>query len=154
YRSGTLPDVGLDAFLADYGHRTAAEVDIGVPRWREDPTPVFGTIANYLRLQNPEQAPDRRFERAAAAAEAKLTELHGRAVQTRPSRGCIAAFLRHRSRSLTGMREYAKFAWLIPYAEMRRQLIQAGTDLVAAGVLDAAEDIMLLDLDEAHTAVH
>lgn len=152
YQRGQLPDVGIDAFLDDYGHRTAAEVDIGVPRWREDPSPVFGTIANYLRLQDPEQAPDRRFERAAAAAEAKLTELRARSVRARPIRGRIATLLMRRSRSLTGMREYAKFAWLVPYAEMRRQLKLAGADLVAAGVLDTAEDIMLLELDEACAA--
>lgn len=152
YRYGQLPDVGIDVFLDDYGHRAAAEVDIGIPRWREDPSPVFGIVANYLRLQDPEQTPDRRFERAAAAAEAKLAELCARAVRVRPVRGRIAAFLMRRSRSLTGMREYAKFAWLVPYAEMRRQLVLAGADLVAAGVLDAAEDIMLLELDEARAA--
>lgn len=154
HRRGQLPDVGIDAFLDDYGHRTAAEVDIGVPRWREDPTPVFSTIANYLRLRDPEQAPERRFERAAAAAGAKLAELRARAVRARPVRGRVAAFLMRRSRSLTGMREYAKFAWLVPYAEMRRHLVLAGADLVAAGVLDAAEDIMLLELDEARAAAH
>ncbi|GAB2751582.1 phosphoenolpyruvate synthase [Salinifilum aidingensis] len=153
YRRGELPDVGIDAFLDDYGHRTAAEVDIGVPRWREDPAPVFGAVANYLRLQDPQQAPERRFEQAAAAAEAKLAELSARAVRVRPIRGRIAAFLMRRSRSLTGMREYAKFTWLIPYAEMRRQLVLAGEELAAAGVLDAAEDIMFLELDEARAAV-
>ncbi|MBA8826179.1 pyruvate,water dikinase [Saccharopolyspora lacisalsi] len=153
YRRGELPDIGIDAFLDDYGHRTAAEVDIGVPRWREDPSPVFGAVANYLRLQDPEQAPERRFERAAAAAEAKLAELSARAVRARPVRGRIAAFLMRRSRSLTGMREYAKFTWLIPYAEMRRQLVLAGEELAAADLLDAPEDIMFLELEEAHAAV-
>ncbi|GAB3301920.1 PEP/pyruvate-binding domain-containing protein [Parasphingorhabdus pacifica] len=153
YRRGELPDVGIDTFLETYGHRTAAEVDIGVPRWREDPTPVFGTIANYLRLQDPEQAPDHRFEQAAEAAEAKLAELSARAVRARPLRGRAAAFLMRRSRALTGMREYAKFAWLVPYAEMRHQLVLAGKGLVAAGVLDVPEDIMFLELDEARAAV-
>ena len=69
YRGGTLPDIGMSAFLDDYGHRAVAEVGIGVPRWEEDPTPVFAMVANYLRLTDPEQAPDRRFERAAAAAD-------------------------------------------------------------------------------------
>ncbi|RCW39625.1 pyruvate,water dikinase [Halopolyspora algeriensis] len=153
YRRGELPDVGIDAFLDNYGHRAAAEVDIGVPRWREDPSPVFGAVANYLRLQDPEQAPDRRFEQAAAAAETKLEELSARAVRARPVRGRVAAFLMRRSRSLTGMREYAKFAWLVPYAEMRRQLVLAGADLVAAGVLEASEDIMFLEPDEVRAAI-
>lgn len=152
YRCGTLPEVGIDAFLETYGHRAAAEVDIGVPRWREDPAPVFATVANYLRLQDAEQAPDLRFERAAATAETKLGELSDRAVRARPVRGRIAAFLMRRSRSLTGMRELAKFAWLVPFAEMRRQLVLAGHDLAAAGVLDHAEDIMFLEVGEARAA--
>ncbi|GAB3478557.1 PEP/pyruvate-binding domain-containing protein [Nocardiopsis coralliicola] len=152
YRSGKLPDIGLAGFLDVYGHRTAGEVDIGVPRWRDDPSPVFATIANYLKLDDPEQAPDRRFARAAAAAEAKLAELGSRAVRARPVRGRIARFLMQRSRELTGMREYAKFAWLVPYAEIRRQLVLAGESLVAAGVLDTAEDVMFLTRDEVRAA--
>lgn len=152
YRRGELPEIGLDTFLEEYGHRAAAEVDIGIPRWRDDPSPVFGAVANYLRMEDPEQAPDRRFERAATAAEEKLGELSARAKRARPVRGRIAAFLMRRSRSLTGMREYAKFAWLIPFAEMRRQLVRAGEDLADAGVLEKAEDIMFLELDEACAA--
>ncbi len=148
YLRGDLPDIGLDAFLDAYGHRSAAEVDIGVPRWSEDPAPVFGSITNYLRLEDPDQAPDRRFERAAAAAEDKLAELASRAVRARPVRGSIAVFLMRRSRELTGMREYAKFAWLVPYAQMRRQLLLAGAELAAHGLLDAADDVFFLGLDE------
>ncbi len=31
YRAGALPDIGLDGFLRTYGHRGAAEVDVGLP---------------------------------------------------------------------------------------------------------------------------
>ncbi|MFE1166400.1 PEP/pyruvate-binding domain-containing protein [Nocardiopsis sp. NPDC058789] len=153
YLRGELPDIGLDAFLDSYGHRTAAEVDIGVPRWREDPAPVFGTVANYLRLEDPEQAPDRRFERARAAAEATLAELGPRAVRSRPVRGAIAVFLMRRSRELAGMREYAKFAWLVPFAEMRRQLLLVGADLADEGRLTGADDVFFLRVDEVRAAV-
>ncbi|WP_460778290.1 PEP-utilizing enzyme, partial [Nocardiopsis nanhaiensis] len=153
YLHGDLPDIGLESFLYSYGHRAAAEVDIGVSRWREDPAPVFGSIANYLLLQDPEQAPDRRFERAEAAAEAKLAELSARAVRARPVRGRIAAFLMRRSRSLAGMREYAKFAWLVPFAEMRRQLLLVGEDLASQGLLTEAGDVFFLAPDEIRSAV-
>ncbi len=149
YAAGELPDIGLEGFLDAYGHRTAAEVDIGVPRWREDPAPVFATIANYLRSTDPDQAPDLRFQRAAAAAEAELTRLSARAERLRPVRGRIAAFLMRRSRELGGMREYAKFAWLVPFAEMRRQLLLAGEDLASRGLLERADDLFFLEVDEA-----
>ena len=43
-------------FLRRYGHRGAAEVDVGLPRWIEDPTPVFAAVAGYLRVTDPEQS--------------------------------------------------------------------------------------------------
>ncbi|MFI6703512.1 PEP/pyruvate-binding domain-containing protein [Streptomyces sp. NPDC050509] len=83
--AGELPDFGLAAFLDAYGHRCAAEIDVGVPHWSEDPAPVFAILANHLRSTDPHQSPDLRFERAAARVEAMLAELTRRAVRaTRP----------------------------------------------------------------------
>ncbi|SCL38818.1 pyruvate, water dikinase [Micromonospora pallida] len=154
YLRGTLPDIGLAAFLDAYGHRGVAEVDLGVPRWAEDPAPVFAMIANYLRVTDPEQAPDLRFERAAATAEDTLRELVVRARRRRPVRGRLAGFLLRRARSLAGLREAGKFAGLYRLREMRRQLLLVGADLTDAGLLDQPDDIMFLTLDEVHGAVH
>ncbi|MBM0255657.1 PEP/pyruvate-binding domain-containing protein [Micromonospora sp. 4G55] len=154
YLRGTLPDVGMDGFLDAYGHRGVAEVDLGVPRWAEDPAPVFAAIANYLRITDPEQGPDQRFQRAAAAAEAALEELVRRTRRQRPVRGTIAGFLLRRARSLAGLREAGKFAGLYPLRETRRQLLLIGADLHGAGLLEQPDDIMFLTLDEVHAAVH
>lgn len=149
YRAGELPDIGMAGFLERYGMRAAAEIDVGVPRWAEDPTPLFATIANYLRVDDPGQAPDRRFERAAEKAERTLGALSRRARRARPVRGRLAAFLMRRSRELTGLREIGKFAWLPAIEAARRQLLPAGEDLVARGLLDRADDIMFLEPPEA-----
>jgi pyruvate,water dikinase len=153
YLAGTLPDVGLSAFLDAYGHRAVAEVDVGVPRWEEDPAPVFAMIANYLRVTDPDQAPDRRFERAAAAAEEKLEELVRRARRSRPIRGRLAGFFLRRARSLSGLREAGKFAGLYPLRERRRQLLLVGAELADGGLLEHADDIMFLTIAEARAAV-
>ncbi|MFF5052938.1 PEP/pyruvate-binding domain-containing protein [Micromonospora sp. NPDC000663] len=152
--SGTLPDIGMTAFLDEYGHRGVAEVDLGVPRWAEDPTPVFAALANYLRVTDPRQGPDKRFHRAAVAAEAALEELVARARRRRPVRGRLAGFLLRRARSLAGLREAGKFAGLYPLRETRRHLLLIGADLHGAGLLDQSDDIMFLTLDEAHSVVH
>ncbi|MFI6271965.1 PEP/pyruvate-binding domain-containing protein [Micromonospora zamorensis] len=151
---GTLPDIGMTTFLDVYGHRGVAEVDLGVPRWAEDPTPVFAALANYLRVTDPRQGPDQRFQRAAAAAEASLAALVARARRRRPVRGRIAGFLLRRARSLAGLREAGKFAGLYPLRETRRQLLLIGADLHGSGLLDQPDDIMFLTLDEVHAAVH
>ncbi|MFD0817252.1 PEP-utilizing enzyme, partial [Micromonospora zhanjiangensis] len=154
YLRGDLPDLGLAGFLDAYGHRGVAEADLGVPRWAEDPTPVFAMIANCLRVTDPEQAPDRRFARAAAAAEVALDDLVRRARRRRPVRGRLAGLLLRRARSLSGLRETGKFAGLYRLREVRRQLLLIGTDLVGAGLLTEPDDVMFLTLDEVDAAVH
>ncbi|WP_028923833.1 PEP/pyruvate-binding domain-containing protein [Pseudonocardia acaciae] len=151
YRAHALPDIGLDAFLAAYGRRAAGEIDVGLPRWAEDPTPLFATIANYLRLDDPAQSPEQRFARAAATAEAKIDELAARA---RSVRGRIAVAMIRRARALGGLREIGKFAWLAPLAQARHQLLLIGAELTENHLLDRAEDVMFLDLHELAAAVH
>ncbi|PZG04954.1 PEP/pyruvate-binding domain-containing protein [Nonomuraea aridisoli] len=154
YREGRLPDIGMASFLDRYGMRAAAEIDVGMPRWAEDPSPLFATIANYLRVDDPAQAPDRRFEQAAQRAEKMVETLSRRARRARPVRGRLAAFLMRRSRRLTGLREIGKFAWLPALQAARRELLLIGDDLVTRGLLERAEDIMFLDLFEAQAVVH
>ncbi len=148
YLRGALPEIGLSGFLSRYGHRAAAEADVGVPRWAEDPTPVFAAIANYLRLTDPTQAPDRRFAGAAAAAGAALDELAARVHRRRPVRGRIAVFLLRRARRLAGLREAGKFAGLYRLQTVREQLL-----LIGATLFPAADDVMFLTLDEVGTAL-
>ena len=132
YLAGELPEFGLGEFLRRYGHRGAAEVDVGVPRWSEDPAAVFAAIAGYLRVADPEQAADRRFARAAAEAVAKIDELVRRAPAHAPVRARCAGFLLRRCRAIAGLRELPKFAWLYAFAQMRRQLLAAGSQLSVA----------------------
>ncbi|MBB4932677.1 pyruvate,water dikinase [Lipingzhangella halophila] len=154
YLGGTLPDIGLDSFLARYGRRAVAEIDVGVPRWADDPTPVFAAIAGYLRLTDPEQAPDRRFARAAADAEAKLEELVRRALPSRPVRARLARWCMGRARAVAGLRELPKFNWLHGLHEMRTQLLLVGEELTGKGLLERPEDIMFLTMREAYAAIN
>ncbi|MEU8570669.1 PEP/pyruvate-binding domain-containing protein [Streptomyces pathocidini] len=151
--AGELPDFGLEDFLARYGNRSAAEVDVGVARWSEDPAPVFAMLANYLRVTDPEHAPDLRFEQAAARAEAMLAELALRARRAHRLRGRLAGFFLRRSRELAGLREAGKFAGLYALRDRRRRLLLIGAELHAQGLLSRADDVMFLTLPELRTAV-
>ena len=71
YRNGSLPprfQHGLATFLATYGHRSVAELDLGVPRWSEDPTYVLGILASFQEIRDPARFPDVQFHRAAEEA--------------------------------------------------------------------------------------
>ncbi|MEU4427956.1 PEP/pyruvate-binding domain-containing protein [Actinoplanes sp. NPDC024001] len=154
YLRGELPEIGVGAFLAEYGHRGPAEADLGVPRWAEDPTGVFAAIANCLRVTDPQQAPDVRFARTVEKAQETLDDLARRVRRRRPVRGRLAVFLLRRARRLAGLRESGKFAGLYRLRAVREQLLLVGAELAAAGLLDEPADIMFLDLDEAAAAVH
>jgi pyruvate,water dikinase len=156
YRSGSLPPAlqhGLADFLASYGHRSVNELDLGVPRWSENPTYVFGVLASYLQLRDSAQAPDRQFQRAVHEAEAMLAELTCRAKRTSQLRGLLVGFFLRRARALGGLREMPRFAIALLLAQARALLSPVGAALVQAGRLAHADDIFFLSLPEVHAAL-
>lgn len=157
YTEESLPAVcqgALHSFFAKYGHRAVAEIDLGVPRWSEDPAHIINVLANYLKLADPELAPDRIFRRAAEKAEAKVAELAGRAARFRGRLfGRIVAHSLRRARETAGMREYPKFRLITAFAVLRGQLQQVGEELAGAGRITAPDDVFFLDLTEARVAL-
>jgi pyruvate,water dikinase len=154
YHVGTLPaslQSGLASFLARYGFRSIGEIDIGVPRWSEDPTHIVGALANYVRLGNEVLAPDAQFARGEREADAMLKDLLGRV--RGPKRLLLELVLR-RMRMLIGSREAPKFHIIRLLATPARELLKpVGAELAARGSLATADDIFFLTLPEARRAV-
>jgi rifampicin phosphotransferase len=153
YRAGTLPPIlqqGLADFLYHYGHRGVAEIDVGLPRWREDPTHILGVLANYLQLNDPTLAPDAQFRRGAQEAEAMVADLTQRATRKGRLRGRLVGFFLKRARAMVGLREMPKFCLILIVAYMREVLQSVGQEMAKAGCLGSDEDIFFLTLQEAH----
>lgn len=147
----TLPGVlqrELGAFLDKWGVRGVAEIDIGVSRWRDDPTHILGSLANYLELGDDALAPDAAFARGAEEADKMADELAARAHKKGFVKGKIGAFAVNRVRRLLGTRELPKFGMVTVVAHARALLLEAGKGLVAEGKLEAPDDVFLLDLFE------
>ncbi len=156
YRNGALPSTlqkGLANFLAIYGHRSIAEIDLGLPRWSEDPTHIIGALANYLQLRNPELAPDVQFRRGAKEAEAMVVELTRRAAHKGRLRGLLVGFCLRRTRDLYGLRETPKYYLVKLMARGRGLLWPVGEELAKAGHLEEAQDIFFITLPEARAAL-
>ncbi|MBA3556440.1 MAG: phosphoenolpyruvate synthase, partial [Gemmatimonadales bacterium] len=156
YHSGALPpklQTGLADFLRAYGHRGVAEIDLGLPRWSEDPTYILGVLANYLRLDDQELAPDVQFRRAALEAEEMVADLTRRASRKSRPRGALVGFLLRRARALAGMREMPKFCIILLFARARALLWPVGEELAKAGRLESAEDVFFVTLPEARAAL-
>jgi pyruvate,water dikinase len=156
FAAGDLPaaaQTGLAGFLARYGHRAVAEIDVGMPRWRDDPTHILGVLANYLRLEDPERAPDRQFSKAAAEADTQIERLVAEASARGRLRGMAVRAALRRARLFAGLRELPKFQIILALAEVRKQLAEVGTVLAEQERIARADDIFFLDFAEANRAL-
>ena len=153
YSSGVLPLAAQDSirsFLADYGMRGLAEIDLGRPRWAEDPSQVMASLRSYVRIEQADRAPDVVFtdgQRAADAATERLAALLA-GPEARQVR-----FLVSRIRGTMGARETPKFAIIRAMGIVRRGLLASGSDLVAAGVLERADDVCFLAAGRTRSGV-
>ena len=130
--------------------RGTAEIDLGRPRWRDDPTALLQVLQSYLRIDDDEQAPDAVFRRGAEVAERTLASLV--ADIRRTPLGRLKAFVMkgaaRRMRALAGLRESPKFTVMSMLGAVRAGLLASGQELAASGVLHLPEDIFFLHLDE------
>ncbi len=156
YADGELPRIaqrGLARFLLRYGHRAVAEIDLGMPRWRDDPRHLLGVIRNYLALDDPTRAPTAQFAAGEASAETMVAELVRRVGGPTSLRGRLLGFALDRARRLVGLRESPKFLLILQFALLRAQLERVGETLVRLGALAAADDIYFVDIAEARSGL-
>ena len=139
---------GVAEFLQRFGHRTLWEIDPGVARWAEAPAYVLDLLRSY-RDATAQVDQEAQFHRQGEEAEQAAIDLIARVRATKgglPAR--IFAWQMRCYRQLAGLREQPKFEGARMIAITRRILLDAGRDLVAAGVLDQAEDVMFLSFDD------
>ena len=156
YQDGGLParlQQGLTRFLQAYGHQSVCELDLGVPRWAEDPTDVLAYLSSYLELEARAQAPDRQLQQADRAARAMIATLSQRVRSEHWLRGWLVRFCLERAHALAGFREMTRFIVGLVLAQARAHLWPVGAALVEAGRLNQAEDIFWLAFPEAHAAL-
>ena len=153
YQQEQLPPVAqgaLEAFLAGYGMRGLGEIDIGRPRWSEDPTPLVQALRSYLQIDDPKLSPELVYARGKAAAEVEMKRLV-QALRTTPGgalKARVARWASRRMRGLMGMRESPKFGIIRLFWLFRKALLAHGSLLVEAGSLDQRDDLFFLTLDE------
>ncbi|MFI6787012.1 PEP/pyruvate-binding domain-containing protein [Nonomuraea sp. NPDC050383] len=157
YRAGELPPKaqrGVERFLQRYGHRGVAEIDLGLPRWSEEPAHILGVLANYLRMDDPgDLAPSALFARGEEEARRAVDAIAARAGRRGFARAAVTRFALRRTRRLAGLRELPKFYLVKVLAGVRRSMLVVGEHLTAAGLLDEAGDVFFLRFEEARSAL-
>lgn len=152
YRRGTMPELaqqGLEAFLEEYGMRGAAEIDLGHPKWRDEPGTILQILRSYLDLQDPQQAPDAIYQRGLAEAERLARDYveRSRKLPFGWLRAPLLAAVIHRLRTLGGLRELPLFYIARLFGIYREALLRHGKQLVESARLEQAEDIFFLTFD-------
>ncbi|MDP9884208.1 pyruvate,water dikinase [Sinomonas atrocyanea] len=154
YRTGSLPATlqsQLARFLTHYGFRCISEIDIGTPRWSEDPTHLLGALANYVRLGDEMPDPDAQFASSAREADAMVGELLGR---VHGARRAALRFALRRVRLLIGSREAPKFHLVRLLATPARELLKpVGTQLAEDRRITDPADVYFLTLPETRRAL-
>jgi pyruvate,water dikinase len=151
--AGSLPEqahAALADFLARYGMRGMVEIDLGRPRWHENPVPVLQAIQSYLRIEDPKKAPDAVFTQGAAAAQAAIDRLSKHVRETRGGRfkAWGVRWAARRMRALVGLRETPKFWGIRVRGLIREALLDSGRALADDGLLEQSDDLFFLRLAE------
>ncbi|TFG72589.1 MAG: hypothetical protein E4H27_02350 [Anaerolineales bacterium] len=158
YLKGSLPEAAQKAigqFMQRYGMRGLAEIDIGRPRWREEPQPILQTLWSYLNITVADNNPDAVYERGKKSAEVEIDMLVSALRATRHGwiKSAIVTRAAVRMRTLVGLRESPKFFIIRVFGIMRRALLDDGAQLVREGLLLHPDDIFYLHMQELEALV-
>lgn len=140
-------DPAVINFLKRFGHRAVLEVDMGLPRWREDPSYVID-ILNLYKEGDPSKKIEK-FHEGAVRAEKTIKEI-GLQVRQRKSRvnAWVINHLLHCFREIAGLRERPKFDLVRSFSIFRSVLHDVGKELVSQGRLDTADDIFFVTFSD------
>jgi pyruvate,water dikinase len=144
----------LDRFLGRFGMRGPGEIDIGQPRYRDDPGVILRVIAGALHAGAPggHRAHHNKMKALGDAAVGQLTD----AARRGPWGWLRAPAVRRLAtvyRQLFALREHPKFGMIRLLDLGLGAARQAGEELVRAGRLGAADDAFMLSLPELITAL-
>lgn len=139
----------LAAHLEAYGDRTLHELKMETPSLEENPAFVVAMLRNFLRGgQNVDQMEQRERE-IRTGAEAKVEAQ----LRWHPLRRRLFGFVLDRARRSVKFRENLRLARTRAYGMMKRIYRELGKRLAAVRLIDAAEDIAFLTVEEVNGAV-
>jgi len=132
----------IDGYLRDFGDRCLQELKLERATLRDDSTPLLRSIAAAARRPARER-PSGPDPRATAARERLAAALRGR-----PLSRAAVAFVLPRARARVRDRENLRFARTRVFGRVRRLVAMLGRRYETLGLLERAEDVFMLEIDE------
>lgn len=141
----------MTSYLSRYGRRSDNVQELATRSWTEDPSPALANLKMYVNDAND---PREMMAKLAAEREAAVAEARA-AIANAPAelKGGFEALLGV-VQSFSHIQEDHNF-WIDQRGvhEMRHLCLAIGRRLVSKGQLSAADDVLMLDMDEALAAL-
>jgi phosphohistidine swiveling domain-containing protein len=138
---------GIAHYLDLYGFRCVNELKLEEPSLKDRPAFLYQILRNYLAMEDPSAldaaAMEQRERRIRREAEAKAFQ----AIRSAPKRWIFRRVLEN-ARLGVKNRENLRFARTRIYGLLRELLRAVGEDFAEEGLLDRADDVFYLTLDE------
>ena len=140
-------------FMANYGFRCPKELDLGTPRYDEQPAQFFAQLRVMAENSDPDSNPETIFKRSQAEREAVFQELT--AVIERRSRRKAKVFRKQYAHLMAfgGMRESHKYHIIWVMNLLRKRILAAAEGLVADGRLDTPQQVFDLTIEQLDQAL-
>ncbi len=137
----------LDAYLEEYGRRTSMFLNVSVPSWIEDPTPLIAALQDAVK--QPERDPSAELAALAEERERLTSEARERLAGFPEAVQGQFEFLLDAARQGTVMQEDHNF-WIDTQViyEVRRVVLALGRRLAANGGHESPEDVFHLRVEE------
>lgn len=134
--------IALEEFMARFGHRAVKEIELMVPRWREDNNSVLNLVRSFL---------SRRDSEARAEPHGLLLAAEDELHQALPHRWQrrLVDHLVERIRYYVTLRENTRYYHTMAMAAVRLKLKAMEQRLIQDGRLKCEDDIFFLEFPEA-----
>jgi phosphohistidine swiveling domain-containing protein len=136
----------VDSYIRKYGFRCMNEMKLEQKDLHQDPSFLFVCLKNYLRSgQLDLEAYERREKEVRASAEARARAL---LPWSRPFKRVVYFWSLKHARRAVRNRENTRFCRTRIYGLVRRMFFAIGRDFADRGIIDRAEDLFYLTLQE------
>jgi pyruvate,water dikinase len=134
-----------DRFMSRHGHHARGEVELFNPRWREMPDTVLDTVRGYLRA--PGATDPLALHQRRGLERRRLTEACRQRLRN-PAKRAIFNFVLGNAQRGCRVRENVKSEAVRWIARGRSLLLELGDRWQRRGILESAEDVFFLMLEE------
>ncbi|KUO51173.1 MAG: hypothetical protein APF76_16920 [Desulfitibacter sp. BRH_c19] len=145
------PDI--ERFMKKYGHRAVTEIDVGMDRWREDPSYVIDLIKSY-REHGDSKDKIKKFSNGMVKADMAIEEFVA-SVRKRKGRGAANKIkgLLQSYREVAGLREQPKYDIVRTIDIFRDILLSIGKELAILSRLEKAEDVFYITFKDIESGM-